>query len=154
MYTTLVTIHSLFRWIVLISLCLAIYRGFRGWKSNKSFTPFDNRVRHYTATFIHIQLILGLWLLFISPFVAYFWEFLSDEIHERETRFFGLEHPAMMIVAVILVTIGSYKAKRKLTDQEKFKTMFKWYAIALFIILSSIPWGFAFFVDRPYFRGF
>lgn len=154
MYPTILSLHSLFRWIVLLSLVLAMLRGYWGWRSNTPYTASDNSLRHWTATIAHIQLILGLWLYFISPVADYFLHHFKDAVHIREIRFFGMEHSIMMLTGIILVTIGSAKAKRAQTDREKFKTMAIWFSIALFIILTSIPWKFSPLVSRPYFRGF
>jgi len=154
MYPTLLATHSLFRWFVLASLLFALYRAYRGWLTNQSFSKFDNTVRHTTATIAHIQLILGLWLYFISPIVDYFFHHFEEAVHQREVRFFGMEHSLMMFVGIVMITIGSIKAKRKSVDKQKFITMALWFTIALLIILSSIPWTFSPLVSRPYFRGF
>jgi hypothetical protein len=154
MYLILLATHSLIRWFVLTSLLFAIYRAYRGWLLKKQFSRFDNSVRHITATIAHVQLILGLWLYFISPIVAYFLYNFKDAVHERQIRFFGMEHVTMMLTGIILITIGSVKAKRKSTDLEKFKTMAIWFTIALLVILSSIPWSFSPLVSRPLFRSF
>jgi cytochrome b561 len=65
-----------------------------------------------------------------------------------------MEHSLMMVIAIIVITIGSAKAKRKLTDREKFKTMALWFSAGLLIILSSVPWAFSPLISRPYFRPF
>jgi len=152
MYSILLSIHSLMRWLVLINLVFAVYRSYSGWRANKSFSSFDNRIRHITATIVHIQLMLGLWLYFVSPVVDYFLKNFKEAVHMREIRFFGMEHITMMVVAVTLLTIGSVKAKRADTDQKKFKTMFVWYSISLLIIFLSIPWSFSPFTSRPLYR--
>jgi len=153
MYSFLLSLHSLFRWFVLISLLYSIYRGFSGASRGGVFTKSDDLLRHLTATIVHIQLLLGISLYFISPIVDYFLHHFSEAVHERELRFFGMEHSLMMLVAVIVITIGSAKAKRKTTDREKFKTMAVWYTIGLLIILSSLPWPFSpFGAQRPYIR--
>ena len=61
-------------------------------------------------------------------------------------------HSSLMLTAIVLITIGSAKAKRKPTDQEKFKTMLVWFSIALLIIFIAIPWPFSPFANRPYYR--
>jgi len=70
MYSTILALHSLVRWFVLISLLFSIFRAYTGWLSKKNFSHFDNSVRHWTATIAHIQLVLGLWLYFISPIIV------------------------------------------------------------------------------------
>ena len=154
MFPTLLALHSLVRWFVLISLVFALFRAYTGWLSKKKFSGFDNAVRHWTATIAHIQLVLGLWLYFISPAVDYFLHNYKEAVHLREIRFFGMEHSLMMFTAIIVISIGSFKVKRRHPDEEKFKTMAIWYSVGLFIILSSIPWGFSPLVSRPYFRVF
>jgi hypothetical protein len=154
MYNILLSTHSLFRWLVLTSLLYAIYRAYKGWFSNSSFTRLDNNVRHITATIAHIQLILGLWLYFISPIIDYFLHNYKEAVKVEEIRFFGMEHSLMMIIAIVIITIGSVKAKHKSTDKEKFKTIAIWFTIGLLIILISIPWTFSPLASRPYFRTF
>ncbi|MEZ5038581.1 MAG: hypothetical protein R2828_01760 [Saprospiraceae bacterium] len=154
MYQTLLVLHSLVRWFVLASLLLAIYKGYKGWLTNKPFSKYDNKVRHWTATIAHIQLCIGLWLYFISPIINYFLHNYKEAVHQREIRFFGMEHNLMMLAAIIIITIGSAKAKRKPIDQEKFKTMALWFTVGLLIILLSIPWTFSPLASRPLFRQF
>jgi hypothetical protein len=90
----------------------------------------------------------------ISPVVRYFLTFFKTAVHQREIRFFGMEHITMMLIAVVLITIGSMKAKRQPIDKQRFKTMAIWFTIALIIILASIPWQFSPLISRPYFRSF
>jgi hypothetical protein len=154
MYTTLLTFHSLIRWLVLISLIYATYRAYKGWLSKKTFSGFDNTVRHWTVTIAHVQLVVGLWLYFISPVIDYFLNNYKEAVSQREVRFFGMEHSLMMLTAIILITIGSAKSKRQQGDAEKFKTIAIWFTIGLLIILISIPWKFSPLASRPYFRPF
>ena len=148
------TLRSWFRWLVLLSLVIAIYRSYKGWRSNKPFTKLDNFTRHTTATVLHIQFAIGITLYFISPIVSYFLHNFHEAVHLREIRFFGMEHMVMMLTAITVITIGSIKTKRKNTDQAKFKTMAIWYSVGLFLILASIPWGILFLVSRPLLRSF
>jgi hypothetical protein len=152
MYQTLLALHSLVRWLVLASLMFAMFRAYRGWLTNREFTGFDNSLRHWTATIAHMQLLLGLCLYFISPIIDYFLHNFKDAVHQREIRFFGMEHSLMMLIGIIIITIGSAKAKRKQTDFEKFKAMAIWFSIGFLTILSSIPWAFSPLTSRPYFR--
>ena len=154
MYSTLLVLHSFVRWLVLVSLAYALFRGYRGWRGNRMFTKHDHLVRLTTATLVQIQLLLGLTLYFISPIVEYFLHHFKVAVHERQLRFFGMEHITMMLIAITVITVGSIRAKRKSTDHDKFKTMALWFSVGLLLILMSIPWGFPPLVDRPYFRGF
>jgi hypothetical protein len=154
MYSVLLALHSLLRWLVLVSLLFAIYRAYRGWLANKPYTLVDERTRVTTATIAHIQLVMGLWLYFISPVVNYFWHHTAAAMHLREIRFFGMEHITVMLTAIVVITIGSARAKRKATGADKFRTMAIWFTIGLLLILSSIPWSFSPLIHRPLFRWF
>ena len=154
MYPILVALHSWIRWLVLISLIYAIYRACRGWFGGKRFSRHDNAVRHTSATIAHVQLLIGLTLYFISPLVQYFLHNFKTAVHERQARFFGMEHITIMLIGITVITIGSAKAKRRLTDRRKFRTWAIWYIIGLLLILSSIPWPFTSWGSRPWFRGF
>ncbi|HVW95666.1 MAG TPA: hypothetical protein VHA56_06840 [Mucilaginibacter sp.] len=154
MYSFLLSLHSLIRWFVLASLLLAFFRAWRGWRGKKAYSQFDDRVRMIAALTAHLQLVLGLWLYFISPVVGYFLHHFKEAVHERQIRFFGMEHITMMLTAIVLITIGSAKARRQTTDNEKFKTMAIWFTISLLIILTSIPWSFSPLTSRPLFRPF
>jgi cyanate permease len=150
MYESLIYLHSFLRWFVLLSLIIALYKAFRGYFSNTKFTKSDNAIRHWTATIAHIQLMVGMVLYFQSPLIKYF---LKNGAKEGfEYLFFGTIHSTLMLVAIVIVTIGSAMAKRKKTDKEKFRTMMVWYSLGLIIIFIAIPWPFSPFSNRPYLR--
>jgi hypothetical protein len=154
MYSILLATHSLMRWLVLASLLYSLFIAYRGWLYNKLFTKADGVTRLVTTTIAHVQLVIGITLYCVSPVVSYFLHNYSKAVHERQIRFFGMEHITMMVVAITVITIGSSKAKRKTNDLEKFKTMAIWFSIALLIILLSIPWSFSPLTSRPSFRPF
>ena len=152
MYQFLIVAHSLFRWLVLASLLFAIYRAYFGWFTKKVFSPLENSIRNFALTVTNIQFLIGLWLYFKSPIVGYFWDNFKNAIHERDNRFFGMEHITMMFVAVAIINTGSGLVKRRLTDKAKFKTIAIWFSVGLIIIFLSIPWQFSPFTSRPYYR--
>jgi cell division protein FtsW (lipid II flippase) len=154
MYSILLATHSLLRWLVLTSLLYSIFLAYRGWLLKKPYSKVDDLVRSATTTIVHIQLVIGVWLYCISPVVHYFLHNYSEGVHNRQIRFFGMEHISMMVIAVTVFTVGSSKARRKTVDREKFKTMAIWFTVALLIILSSIPWSFSPLISRPNFRPF
>ena len=152
MYSFLLPLHSIFRWLVLLSLSYAIYVSFMGKTRKLTFTKGLNQVRHWTATIAHIQLIIGILLYTQSPIVKYFGATGMNEWND--STFFGLIHMVLMLVAIVIITIGSAKAKRKATDAEKFNTMFIFFLIGLLLILIAIPWPFSPLASRPYLRPF
>lgn len=152
MYQTLTFYHSVVRWLVLLSLIYAIYRAYKGYFKNLTFSKHDNLVRHWTATIAHIQLIIGIVLYTQSPIIKYFWGNFNLAIKNIDTTFFSLIHLILMVTAIMLLTIGSAFSKRKSTDKAKFKTILIWFSIALIIIFIAIPWPFSPLANRPYIR--
>lgn len=152
MYITFLFFHSLLRWFVLASLLYSIYIAYRGYSKQLVFTKKDNLVRHWTATIAHIQLIFGILIYVQSPIVKYFWKNFKEASQNLDATFFGIVHIVLMLTAIVFITIGSALAKRKATDQEKFKTMLLWFSVALLIIFIAIPWPFSFLANRPYIR--
>ncbi|MBE8721898.1 hypothetical protein [Sphingobacterium pedocola] len=152
MYQTLTFYHSFMRWLVLASLLFALYRAYKGYFSTSAFSNRDNAVRNWTATIAHIQLMIGMILYFQSPLVKYFLANFKTAAQDFNMLFFGLIHSSLMLIAIVLITIGSAVAKRKETDKAKFKTMMIWFTVALVIICIAIPWPFSPFTSRPYFR--
>ncbi|MFB9079907.1 hypothetical protein ACFFLS_08450 [Flavobacterium procerum] len=152
MYQTLLEGHSFIRWLVLVSLLCSIYIAYKGYSQKLPFTKKANLFRHWTATIAHIQLLFGILVYLQSPIVKYFWRNFKHEVQNLDASFFGIIHIALMLIAIIIITIGSALSKRRKTDAEKFKTMLVWFLIALFIIFIAIPWPFSPLASRPYFR--
>nr|WP_294786396.1 hypothetical protein [uncultured Flavobacterium sp.] len=152
MHQSILICHSFMRWLVLVSLIYSIYRAYKGYSSKISFNKKDDLVRHWTATIAHIQLIFGILVYVQSPIVKYFWSNFKEGIHNKDTAFFGLIHIVLMLIAIVVITIGSALAKRKFSDASKFKTILIWFSIALIIIFIAIPWPFSPLANRPYFR--
>ncbi|RDI15971.1 hypothetical protein [Flavobacterium sp. AG291] len=152
MHQSLLVAHSLFRWAVLIALLFSIYKAWQGHRKLLPFTKTDNSLRHWTATITHIQLLLGI-ILYTQSAVA---KAMVSEIKNgwSDPVFFGLVHLSLMLTAVVFITIGSAKAKRVLSDSDKFKTMLTFFLIGLCIILIAIPWPFSPLAQRPYLRHF
>src|SRR5690348_16451044 len=107
MYYTLITFHSLVRWLLLASLLLTIYRSWHGWLARKGYVKWDNTLRVATVTLAHVQLAIGVTLYLISPLIKTFLNNYSATKGIRDIRFFGMEHSLMMVLAVTFITIGA-----------------------------------------------
>lgn len=152
MYYSLIIIHSIVRWLVVVTLLYAVYRAYMGYKGSRLFSKTDNFIRHTTATIAHIQLIVGILLYSKSPVVKHFLIHPQNSEGSLEPLFFGVLHITAMLVAIVLITVGSSLAKRKDADVEKFKTMFWWFCAAVILIFIAIPWPFSPLAQRPFIR--
>ncbi|MEM9674230.1 MAG: hypothetical protein AAF992_16680 [Bacteroidota bacterium] len=133
---------------------LAILQAGSGYFRNRLFTSTDNKIRHWTATIAHIQLIIGILLYIKSPIISYYWASSDNSTTSSDPSFFGLYHFGFMLLSIIILTIGSAKAKREKSDKAKFRTMLVWFSVALLVILVAIPWPFSPWANRPYIRIF
>jgi hypothetical protein len=138
MYQILQSTHSGLRWIVIALILIIVISAALGLMQKRTYTPGTRKLVAAGTGIVHLQLLLGIVLFFMSPKVQFSGNVMSDDVF----RFFTLEHTVMMVFAVILVTVGSVKAKRALNDKGAFRRLFWYFLIALLIILAAIPWPF------------
>lgn len=134
-------IHSYWAYLVLAILIFAVVNAIIGIVQKKQFTDKDLRIGLFTLIVTHIQLLLGLGWYFMSPWYKALKANGSEVMGNKEVRLLAVEHPVMMILAIVFITIGWSKHKKKTTDLAKFKTFAIFYGVALLFILSKIPWS-------------
>lgn len=142
MYTTIQFLHSYWAYLTLLIIILATINSFMGLASKKEFADKDSRISVFALIVTHLQIILGLILYFVSPngLTAIQTNGMGEVMKDSVMRLFTVEHPLVMILAVILITIGYSKHKKKVASKAKFKTIAIFYTISLLLILSRIPW--------------
>jgi NADH:ubiquinone oxidoreductase subunit 2 (subunit N) len=139
MYQTFQSAHSIFAYIVLSVLFLAVLNAISGVISKKVFSPKDLRISLFALILSHFQLLIGFILYFISEKGMKAFE-ISGAMKNRELRLIMLEHPLINIIAIALITIGWSKHKKEESNNGKFKKIALFYALGLILILSRIPW--------------
>lgn len=130
----LIHLHSGWRWIVLVALIYAVINSFLN-KSN-DWKAAGKTPALLALIAVHVQFLIGLILFFISDKVV----FSGEAMKVSALRFYLVEHSFLMLAAVILITIGYSKAKRKEDDYAKFRSIRIFFLIGLFLILLGIPW--------------
>ncbi len=151
MYYLILT-HSVLRWLILIALLWAIVAAWDGRLRKRPFQLSDRIAVSTTSVLSQIQLILGFCLYLWSPVAQGFWA--DRSLRWNDSLFFALVHFGLMAISIVLITIGSALAHREKDDLVKFKIVFKYYCVALLIILVAIPWPFSPLAQRPFIRGF
>lgn len=134
-------VHSYWAYLVLLMLLFAVVNAFMGISKKKNFTDKDVRIGLFTLIVSHIQLLIGLGWYFMSPAYKALKENGSEVMGNSASRLLSVEHPLVMIIAIVLITIGWSKHKNKTEDAAKFKTFAIFYGLALVLIVSRIPWG-------------
>ncbi|MCF6296380.1 MAG: hypothetical protein L3J08_00080 [Flavobacteriaceae bacterium] len=135
-------LHSGWAYITLLLLIIAVVNAIIGLISNKEFKEKDLRISLFTLIVTHIQVLIGFIAFFTSAQFAFLKENgMKASMEDTTIRLIVVEHPIMMILAVVFITIGFSKHKSKITDSVRFKTIVIFYGIALAFILSKIPWS-------------
>ncbi len=82
-------------------------------------------------------------MFFKSPKILWFQDNLDVGTIMKDPllRLYNVEHPTLMIIAVVLITMGYSKHKKKLSSTPKLKTLAIFYTLALIAILLMIPWN-------------
>ncbi len=134
MYPVVLFLHNLVRWIVLIIAVVALVRAYLGWLQLREWTEADRRVGVFFTSALDTQLLLGIVLVLLRGIST-----LGTTLYE---------HVIPMIVAVIIVHMGSAMVKRTAEAVHKHRRAALWYTLGFLIVLLSIPWA------QPLIRGF
>ena len=141
MYTGFRHLHSYFAYLLLAVLIFSIVYAIIQMVKKKPFTESVRKISLIGLIASHLQLLIGLVLFFISPRgLSAFSGEMSEVMGDSLTRLYALEHPLMMIIAIVLITIGYSKAKKPGDDVRRFKTILLFYILGLIFMLSRIPW--------------
>ena len=135
------TVHSYWAYLVLAVLLLAVYRAISGFVMNKEYSPKMFQSALFTLIATHTQLLIALLLYFTSSRFSLWFDLGIGEIMNIPAhRLYLVEHPVTNILAVVLITRGYSKHKKKRLSNSKYKTLAIHYSLALVLILSRIPW--------------
>lgn len=142
MYTSVQFIHSWWAYLTLFMVLIATLNALAGFFGNKEYQPKDFRLSLFALIVTHIQFLIGLLLFFVSPsgMKSISNNGMGEVMKDSNLRLYAVEHPMVMILAVVFITIGYSKHKRKLVSKPKFKVLTIFYTIALVLMLSRIPW--------------
>ena len=134
------SLHSSWGLTTLILIALAILSSIIGLKSNKDLVIMQRKFSLYALIAVHIQVILGVISYTISPHTVTAMSNFGTAMKDSLLRLFAVEHPLMMVIGAVLITIGYTKAKKAIDAKVKYKKILVFYSIGLLLFLSRIPW--------------
>jgi hypothetical protein len=142
MYSVLVHLHSILRWVVLLLLLVAIFNSLVA--GERPFIRTDARTGSILVIFADLMFLIGLALWYFGPRGYKLIEAMgmSAVMKDPYARFFAIEHTTGMLLAIILLHIGKVQGRKAISDKAKHRRTLLFYLIALLIILVSIPWPF------------
>jgi len=138
----LLHLHNALRWIILILLLVSLYFAF----AKKSALEKSSLWLMISA---HIMLLIGLYQVIAGRYGIM--KGLPEGVSlmkDRFYRFFWVEHPLMMILAIVLITLARTKAKTSNYNRAGWLLV-----AAIILILAAVPWPFREIVARPWFPG-
>ena len=143
MYALVNFVHSYWAYLVLVMLVITTFNSIIGFVSDREYSARDMRLALFTLITMHIQLLIGIVLWIVSPsgIGAIQDHGMGGIMKQDGLRKLAIEHPTLMIIAVIFVTIGYSKHKKKLVSKPKLKMLAIFYTLALIAVLAIIPWG-------------
>ena len=134
-------IHSYFAYIVITLLIVSTIRFLVRYVLSKEYTPTDFRLALITFIVSHTQLLIGLFLYFISDKFSLWYELSFNEIiNSPINRLYLIEHPIVNIIAIVFITRGYSLHKKRRVSNSKFKAIGFNYLLGLVLLLSRIPW--------------
>lgn len=139
MYSIIKNSHSFVAFLSLIFLIISIIYAFYGYKTKIKFTSSSRLIFTIGLIVTHIQFLIGIVLYILSPLGIS--NFSKEMMKNSISRFYVLEHPTIMLLGIILITIGFSKSKRNTDDTIKFKLIAIFYSLGLVLIMSRIPWN-------------
>ena len=152
MYTALLDLHSVLRWVILVLAIVAIFKSYSGMTAGKVFSAGDRKVGLFLMIAAHTTLVVGFYLWLAGPYGLAnirnlgFGEVMRDRVY----RFYAVEHLVGMLIAIVLITLGRGAAKKSISDRAKHKRTFWYILVALVIMLATIPWPFRVGIARPW----
>lgn len=137
MYPMLLVVHSLLRWIVLGAGLYAAFAAWRGWRSpgapkGRTGLPF--------LVAADLQLLLGLALYMVSPSTGKAMASMGEAMRDPVLRFWAVEHPTTMVLALVALHVGFAKAKRASDAVAHHRVGAIAYTIAFVLLFLGTPW--------------
>jgi hypothetical protein len=140
LYSILLPLHSILRWVVLILAVVTIARALTGWLGKKPWTALDNRLSSFFTMGFDIQILIGLILYFISPLMQAAFRNFGGAMSNPDLRFFAVEHIFMMILALGVAHAGRTLSRKAKDAFKKHRNAALFYILAILIVLAAIPW--------------
>jgi low temperature requirement protein LtrA len=130
-------LHILLPYLLLLLPLLAIVVSLVKEK-NETVSGKPSKLVLFALIFTHIQLLVGLALLAMN-FAAISGTGVNI-MKDAAVRMKLVEHPIMMIVSVVLITMGYSKAKRATNGRERAKKIAIFYGLGLLVSVVAMSY--------------
>jgi len=115
--------------------------------------PGRHRLGAAFVGLLDLQLLIGLVMYFaLSPITTQGMRDIGAAMANTGLRFWTVEHPFGMIVAVAVAHIGRSRIRKTAEAVRRHRTALIFFTAALMVIAITIPWPWRAIVGRPWFR--
>lgn len=150
-YTAVLFLHSWLRYAVLGLALYLLVACLRSQRAGAPWTAAHERVQVAFLAAVDTQLVLGLALyLGLSPVAKAALANFGAAMKDPQLRFFGVEHLATMLIAIVVAHVGRVRQKR-MPAEARCKSASRTLLAFLVLTLLAIPWP-GLDVGRPLFR--
>ena len=140
MYPIILTLHNIVRWAVIILGIVAAALALAGWLNRRPWSEQMRKFSSYFAMSMDIQILFGLILYFISPNNMAALQNFGAVMSNSAQRFYAIEHPLMMVLAVVFAHLGSVLPRKVDDPRKKYLRAAIFIGLAVVLVLSAIPW--------------
>jgi hypothetical protein len=138
MYGFLIGLHNVVAWAVLATgLFVLVKAATRQQTWNDGDTAWVRRL----TLFVHLQLLAGLGLFFTSPTIAQARQSMGDSMKDPNLRRLLVEHPTLMLAAVIAATVSGVLVKKAPNAPAKARKALVGTLITMLLIAAVLPWA-------------
>jgi hypothetical protein len=123
----LVTLHDLWRWVVLLAAVVALVGALGGWLGALSPALAARRAGTFYTVALDVQVLLGLVL------------WIGGAWWTRPGTFFRFEHPTIMLLALVVAHGGAVLARRAKAPAAAARTVALATALSLVLVIVGIP---------------
>lgn len=137
MYGFLIKFHNVLAWLVLAAGLLVIVKGLT---AKATWGPAETSWVRRLTLFVHLQLVAGLALWFVSPTIVQARAVMGEAMRDAATRRLLVEHPTLMVAAVIAATVTSVRVRKGETSEAKASRALIGTIVTLVLVAAVIPW--------------
>jgi hypothetical protein len=150
MLNLILILHSLLRWAAIAFGLVAIGRAAAGLtKTPATWSESDAKFSRLFAISLDVQMLLGILMyLFFSTITTSAFQNMGEAMGNSVVRFWIVEHPTIMLVALVFAHIGVARARKMVNPNGKHRTTLIFLGISLALILygTTLTWSLA---ERP-----
>jgi hypothetical protein len=137
MYGFLIGAHNLLAWAVLLLGGFVIVRAIG---RSATWSDAETGLVRKLTLLVHLQLLAGLGLWFVSPAVAAARASMGDTMKDPALRRLVVEHPFLMVLAVVAATVSGVLVKKAPNSAAKAKKALIGTLVTLALVAAVIPW--------------